>query len=265
MQCFYSSPMFMHPMHVPTMHHPMYARAHRRACSPCVGFNPFMLLAFMIFAPMLFRLALFVVFHVVAPIALVGVAVLMSSFVGACEDDTATSCSTSHNADQYPEAMKACFAKMKAESSKERTHARAGKTEDTSNANSTGPRRYDLSSVSLATTADGATVTVATPGVKEVEVTVVEQTLRVKGETTINGDTFCVDQTILIPSGLDLDSAKATHENGEAVVTVKKTAGKRIVVNAVKKDMPEAMEAEAEKNEGGSLSSDGEWEPLNTE
>jgi len=261
---------FMYPTHVPTLHHPMYARAHRRACSPCVGFNPFTLLAFMIFAPMLFRLALFVFFHVVAPIALAfGAAALLSSFVGACEDDTSTTCSTSHNAGPYPEMMKACFAKMKAESSKERgcrsTHARASQMAGTTDTKSTGPRRFDLSSVSLATTADGVTVTVATPGVKEVEVTVVEQTLRVKGETTLNGDTFCVDQTILIPSGLDLDSAKATHENGEAVVTVRRTAGKRIMVNAVKKDNSESKEAEAEKNEGGSSSADGEWEPLNTE
>lgn len=263
--------MFMNPMYVPTMYRPMYARAQHRACSPCVGFNLFTLIAFMIFAPMLFRLAVFFFFHLVAPIALAfGVAVLMSSFIGACEDDTATSCCSTSPADQYlVEAMKTCFAKMKAESSKERgyrgTRTHASKASDKSDTKSTGPRRFDLSSVSLATTADGATVTVTTPGVKEVGVTVVEQTLCVQGETNINGDIFCVDQKILIPSGLDLDSATATHQNGEAVVTVKKTAGKRIVVNAVNKDMTESKEAGADEQKGNPSSADGEWEPLDTE
>merc|ERR1712159_541959 len=120
------------------------------------------------------------------------------------------------------------------------------------------PRRFDLSAARLVMTDDGARVTVSAPGVKPEDLTVsaIEHALHVKGETTINGDVFCVDRKIMTPRGVDLDTAKATHENGELVVMMTRKAGKRIPVNKP------AAAAEDTQQPAAVDEAAAEWEPL---
>merc|ERR550537_762539 len=132
-------------------------------------------------------------------------------------------------------------------------------------------RRHDLSIAQATMTADGIKVTVRAPGVKasDIEVNALEHSLHVTGATHINGDVFCVDQRVMLPSGIDLDSAEATHESGELIVTLTRKAGKKIaVVNATpmtSKDKEAAASAAEESSskepaaETEADMSEGEW------
>merc|ERR550537_1524800 len=131
-------------------------------------------------------------------------------------------------------------------------------------------RRHDLSTAQATITTDGIKITVRAPGVKasDIEVNALEHSLHVTGATHINGDVFCVDQRVMLPNSIDIDSAEATHESGELVVTLTRKMGKKIaVVNATpmtSKDKEAAASAEESSSKEPAAEteadmSEGEW------
>ena len=123
-------------------------------------------------------------------------------------------------------------------------------------------RRHDLSSVRVHPSGEGVRIVVATPGIRheDLEVSVMDRMLRIKGETKRGPDTFDVDQELMVPSSIDADTAECMHAEGELTITIKRRAGKRIEVERVQdghavQDAPHGLETEAP-----STPSDAEWD-----
>jgi len=260
----------------PSMMHPSayYYRRAPRCHTPCMMFNPFALMMFVFVAPALFRFAFFLLAHVASFVLFFGATAYVASSIASSVDASCSEyerapepskCTTAAN---HRCAARAFFAKTKENAKKAcegENEVNGQKRSSTTAPNVPSRRRFDLSSARLVMTDDGARVTVSAPGVQpaDLEVNVLEHTLHVTGETTINGDVFCVDRKIPAPRGVELDTAKATHENGELVVTMTRKAGKRIPVNTdapVDKRAPEAAEVQAEAQPAAADSD--EWEPL---
>ena len=75
-------------------------------------------------------------------------------------------------------------------------------------------------------------VIVAAPGVspEHLEVSVIDDALRVAGETKKGTEVFCVDRYVDPPCGADIETAKATHDNGVVTIVMQRKAGKRIPI-----------------------------------
>lgn len=279
-------PMFMHPV--------MLAPSVR--CTPCrssssCGASPFLLalLAFL-FLPMLARVALVllhVAFHVVMPFAL---AMLVCKACACCDEDA--TCGTAADATQTKaEAMKACFAKMKAGIRKEcmdKDKESCGREQDTvretlAKKAAAAHRRIDLSTVRFEASEDGVRLTVAAPGVKpsDLDVSFVEHTLRITGATTREAETYTIERSVVVPPCVDLATAQCDHADGALTITIKKypdPVATRIPVASASAARPvevvaaepvaaaaaEAVPAEAAEAKAAE-SSEGEWEPLSKE
>merc|ERR1719152_1142559 len=252
-----------------------------RRTSQC-GVSPFLFAIFaLLFLPTIVHVAMFfvhIVFHVVVHVAFVALAMKLLLACASCDDDNASSMSES--ACTKASAMKkACFAKMKATAKEVGECTPRGSATDSGTvrealakeaAGKGGPlRRLDLSSANIEATADGVRLIVAAPGVKpdDVEVTFVDQTLHIKGETVRGADVYCVETQWTAPRAIDLATAHCTHIDGALTITLKKKAAKRIPVTAeVLKVVTAPLDAEVEESEAvaGGLASEGEWEPLET-
>jgi len=116
-------------------------------------------------------------------------------------------------------------------------------------------RKRDLSSVRFEQpSSEIARVLVACPGVAAADLDVSIQPdgeMHIRGETAHGEEVFTVDRRITISRTYDPDTAECSHMDGMLTVTLKRKAGKRIVVNAPA--TPPAREEEAAE------SSEGEW------
>jgi len=227
MVCIFSTPM-MYPM--------QYAAPEVRYCrraSPCAMMsNPLALLALVLFAPTLLRLAFFVLAPIIYFGAMMSLGCLMTSFVGAalsCGDDdeqarSRSFCSTNMT---HCDRVRKCFAKMK-------EAAGNGENNDGSDQKSAALRRRDLSSVRVEEAIDGVSVIIGAPGVKQEDLEVLQSdhTLHVKGKTTRGTETFFVDRHIVLNRQVALDTAQCVHSNGVLTITLKRKEAKRIAVNA---------------------------------
>lgn len=269
MACFFAPA--MRPMLPMGFAPPVY---YRRA-APCV--NPLALLLVLVVAPTLVRVA-FCILATAAHLLCFGAPLclalwLSTALVGDCcpadELDAKRRAPTAADPSDCAGVRRAacvatCFAKMKAAAEACPCGPSAGRgraCEPTKTAEpATEIRRRDLSSARLEETADGVRVTVAAPGVKpdDLEVTVIEQTLRITGETAINGDVFHVDRHVVLASRLDPESAACTHADGVVTVTLTRKPSKVIRVNAA--STPVAAEhAEGVPVVDENESSEGEW------
>lgn len=282
---------FMHPMFMHPVMHPMFVR-----CTPCrssssCGASPFLLalLAFL-FLPMLARVALVllhVAFHVVMPIAL---AMLVCKACACCDEDATCGTATADPAQTKAEAMKACFAKMKAgirkecvDKVKESCGREQGTVRETLAKKAAAARRIDLSTVRFEASEDGVRLTVAAPGVKpsDLDVSFVEHTLRITGATTREAETYTIERSVVVPPCVDLATAQCDHADGALTITIKKypepvatripvasaSAARPVEVVAAEPVVAAAAEAvpdEAAEAKAGE-SSEGEWEPLGKE
>jgi len=77
-----------------------------------------------------------------------------------------------------------------------------------------------------------ATIVVAAPGVREedLELKIVDRVLHVRGETIKGKQAYCVDRRILLPAGIDPDSATATHADGLITISFTHTLGRRVPI-----------------------------------
>lgn len=98
----------------------------------------------------------------------------------------------------------------------------------------------DWSSVRVDVTDESVTVTVAAPGVRhtDLKVSVEDGKIVVAGQTTKGSGTFRVSRRVAPPSVADLDSAVATHADGELVVTMERKPIKRIQVSQASRKIP---------------------------
>jgi len=276
MTCFYATPIMYAPMMhgTPMCGSPIYYRR----TSPC-GASPFLfaLLAFL-FLPTIVHVAaclLHIAFHVVVHVAFVGVAMKLLHACASCGNDASMTDSA------YTKACamkKACFAKMKAAAMEASECTPRGSATDSGTvreelakeaAGKDAPlRRHDLSSGSIEATTDGVRLIVAAPGVKpdDLEVTFVDQTLHIKGETVRGADVYSVETQWTAPRTIDLSTAHCSHIDGALTITLKKKAAKRIPVSAeVLKVVTESIDKEVEETEGAAGKSEFEgWEPLET-
>jgi len=264
MSCFF---MPMHPMYVRPM---MYAER-RRSCSPCgLGLHPLFFLFLVLFAPCLIRTALFLL----APLLHVGFVVAMvalssSLFNGAC---------TESESEQPPRSscdnVRSCFAKMaaaakhgstqcpdKGDRSDAASKRACGSTSGTAAEDPPPLRKRDLSSVRFEepSASEAARVLVACPGVAAADLNVSilpDGEMHIRGATTHVGEVFAVDRRITLSRALDPESAECSHADGMLTVTLKRKAGKRIVVNAPVATAPAARDEEAAEH---AESSEGEW------
>lgn len=92
--------------------------------------------------------------------------------------------------------------------------------------------RRDLSSVRVVETPNQVRIAVAVPGVRssDLSIEMLEGVLHVKGETTKNGDVFCVTRQVTLSNLYDAATATATYEDGELIIVVPRKAGKRIPI-----------------------------------
>jgi len=279
---------FMHPMmfaDAPTMFaRPMYYRRRMSPCgfgaSPCgFGASPFLfaLLALMFVGPVL-RLAFFflhIAFSVFVHFAFIMICAKAVSAAASClcdEDETCAKTESRQSACAKACAMKACFARMKEARSSCSANATVRESLDPK---SSAKSKIDLSSVRFDSyTEDGARLVVAAPGVNadDLEVSFVERTLVIKGETVRGADVYCVERSILAPPQVDLSTATCTHADGVVTINLTKKASKRIPISAAKATRVEVVpaepveapeeEQEEEPEAKAGESSEGEWEPL---
>lgn len=235
--------------------------AHRRmpSCSPSACFaSPFFFFAALFLAPMIFRMIFFVLINLAFFGAIFGMsnlAVKAVSFL--CDDELSWGCcstnETKSTPGSRPEARKcpcpmaACFAKMKSACVEKDACASHGKTSTVRETlKSASPTRRDWSSVRVDKSDESMIrLVVAAPGVKpsDIEVSVVNETLIVKGESS-RGETevFCVDRQFASSGNADLDTASCTHEDGVLTIILQRKASKRIPVMPVAEAASEATQ-----------------------
>lgn len=260
MPCFFATPMH---------HYAMPRMCPRRSAlcfAPCL--TPLLTVSALLFLPSLLRLGFLVVFGLAQAATQLmftfGFAMLVASTVRALLHEEEEEAGTRS-------ASASCFAKMKAHAQHKTEAGANSKTE----MGASKVRRHDLSSARLETTPEGIKVVVAAPGVAptDLDVSVVEHSLRVKGETKRGVDVFCVDHQIVPPRHVDVNTAKCTHADGEVTIVLSKKIGKRIPIAAAapapadeQASTTEAVDQdgaiEAAVREVTGEGSEGEWEPL---
>lgn len=136
-------------------------------------------------------------------------------------------------------------------------------------------RRFQTTLDDESDEANMITLVVAAPGVssEDMEISVVDHVLSIKGETSKGSDVFSIDRRIALPQGADPDSASATMSDGMVTIVFKRKVGKRIAVLKTRKApaAPSPVPEEEEKDEVSKKSmatepavtkSEDEWEPL---
>merc|ERR1719164_208792 len=127
----------------------------------------------------------------------------------------------------------ACFERMKARAQEIRAGTQSTcATPEVASEAAKKERRHDLSMVRLETTFEGVKLVVSAPGVapSDLDVSVVEHSLRIKGETKRGADVFCCNRHIVPPRHVDVNTAACTHADGEVTVMLSKKVGRRIPV-----------------------------------
>jgi len=280
MPCFFATPMHHYAMPstfaTPTHHYAMPRMCYRRSApcfAPCLA--PILTLATLLCLPALIRLGLMVFFglvHIAAHMLFTfGFVVLVGSAVRALLHDEEADDDGSKA--KGPSSAR-CFAKMKACAQRARTDSESAHESETVHKKE---RRHDLSSARIEPTSEGCKVVVSAPGVApgDLNVSVLEHSLNVKGETKRGMDVFCVDQHIVPPRLVDVNTATCTHADGEVMIVLSKKIGKRIPITAAAvpatraddqaSTTEEAVEdaaVEAAVREVTGEGSEGEWEPL---
>jgi len=178
-----------------------------------------------------------------------------------CDDDAERNraFSQSHSSSTHTAChnLRSCFAKMKVAARSEETMAASTKT----STSDTLLRRRDLSSVSVQEMADLVRVIVSAPGLKPeaLKVSVVDDTLHVRGETkTTDGELYVVDRTIVPSRRVDLDAASCSHVNGILTISLPRKATKSIRVTKGVVDVAPVAE-EATPGVAADPDSEGEW------
>lgn len=202
-----------------------------------------------LFFPTLLR-ASFFAFSQVAHLVLMFYVIKMASSAvcSMCDDEKSSPCGRSSSASCPADKVKTCFQQMKAE-------AMTKKACEGTNVSTEKPlRHHDLSSLRVKTSADAIRLIISMPGVshEDLEVSVTDRMLHVKGETKRGPDTFCVDRSMEVPTFVDADTIECSHAEGELTVVMTRTVGKRIVVQH--KVVDEA------RPETPGPASDGEWD-----
>jgi len=291
MPCFYAMPecytmphcfaSVNHPF-ASNMHRPFVSSVHHRRAAPC--FVPCLapILA-LFFLPAIIRLGCMMLFGLMHLASYVIFFMLVASTVRALlHDDNEDGHANKSSSARCPAA--ACFARMKAHAQQSRAAQTApGKPESTSESKPESKpeaakkeRRHDLSTARLEPTSEGVNVVVSAPGVapSDLDVSVLEHSLRIKGETKRGVDVFCVDRHIVPPSHVDVNTAACTHADGEVTVTMTKKVGKRIPVTPAAATPTTADEpvttdeaindaaTQAAVREVTGEGSESEWEPL---
>jgi len=88
---------------------------------------------------------------------------------------------------------------------------------------------------------------IAAPGIKpaDLKVTLLENTISIKGETQRGDSTFNIDKTIVPPRLADMDTAECTHADGIVTITMQRKISKRIPVRVVRVNEGEPIVAAA--------------------
>lgn len=251
MACFFATPC--------TMHFANYrpaANARNRA-----SFVPLALVFFVLFvAPVVLRIALVFLmtavnlFFTLAP-AMCVMCALTASLCGAEERVSRESFSAEVSSADRCCGIRKAFRKMKAAKEACRSEAKV----------TTAKTKSDLSSGSAVERADGGLlVTIAAPGVKQsdIKVTVVDQTLSIRGETRRGAEVFEVNRGITVPSIYDVGSAACTHADGVLSINLNRKESKTIQVNVQNATGPEAQPEAGlpvEAEDAAAQDSEGEW------
>jgi len=278
MPCFYAMP----EANVFAYQHPFAPRMCRRSApcfAPCL--SPLLVVAALLFLPALVRIGFTVILglmslatHIVfAMLAIYTVRALLNDDE---DDDGETRKSKSSGMSARCPAA-ACFARMKAHAQQARAATQSACDKPEAATTAKKERRHDLSTARLETTSEGVKVIVSAPGVapSDLDVSVVEHSLRIKGETKRGVDVFCVSRHIVPPRHVDVNTAACTHADGEISIALSKKVGRRIPVTAAatpttaEDDEPattdEALKdaaTQAAIREVTGEGSEGEWEPL---
>jgi len=254
--------------------HPMYALRPMRAqhtyyhgsCSPCgFGFNPLCLLFLVLFGPCLIR-ALFVL----APLIHVGFIFAMIALTSSLLSEVCADNESSSEAGTCRDKMRTCFAKMADVAKRSSTQCpdvgdrseeqkrpfESKKACTTAKGAASSLCKRDLSSVRFeeASSSEPARVLVACPGVAatDLDVSILpDGEMHIQGTTAHHGgEVFAVDRRIKLSLMLDPESAECSAADGMLTVTIKRKAGKRIVVNAARKEEAAEQAEQAESSEG---------------
>merc|ERR1719231_1167618 len=124
-------------------------------------------------------------------------------------------------------------------------------------------RRSDLSSARVPA-GEEIRASIVAPGVRmeDLEVTIVENELRVRGETRRGATTFSVDKRIFLPSDADFETATATHADGILTITMSPKAKEvtRLRVQPIP-SAPSTTSTAAEQDHAGTTEERNEVEP----
>merc|ERR1719488_12276 len=95
-------------------------------------------------------------------------------------------------------------------------------------------RSRDMSSVRMITSGKKTRVHICAPGLRteDLDVTIVQNVMHVKGERHRGTTTFGIDRRIELPSDADGDTATATHADGVLTVTVDTKAATHVRIAA---------------------------------
>lgn len=210
----HTDPMFSHPMGGPRrMFRPWARRMSASPCSPC-SFPLLKLLLVVTLFPLMARGFFFFIQLALCAFPIAMIALISSACSWCSEGDSPC----------------AIFKNWSCTGKEHEEHdSKATKSDDKPS------RRVDLSSVHVAETPgdENLTVVVAAPGVRneDLDVSVVDNLVTIKGESTKGSDVFRVGQRIVLPQGrYDGEAASATHTDGALTLVFKKRASKRIPV-----------------------------------
>lgn len=182
----------------------------QRACSPCAAPGFFFFVLMLMCSPL--RKLCFFLFLVH------GVAALISGLV-ACACNANMCAFSACNGKRVTSAVK-----------KEPLPAARTATEEVSAAAGAASAAQDLSSVNITSGEKTVSVHICAPGLRteDLDMTIVQNVMRVKGESRRGATTFGIDRRIELPTDADGDTATATHADGVVTVTMDTKAGTRV-------------------------------------
>jgi len=217
------------------------------------------------------RLAMFVVMHLI-PVFVFIFAVRVFTSMCIEEDEGHETVRAAMSSPSFKSAstcargahVRKCFEKMKEAAAKgvysyDNKESKHTDTHESNKKKQAGRVQHNLSSARFEETADGVRVIIGVPGIRaqDLEVRQDEFTLSVKGKSERGDAVYVVDQQIVLPRTINLDSAQCTHTNGVLMIELKKKVGKTIPVSVgVEVDPPAKVSAEPASGAG----SDNEFE-----
>lgn len=214
--CFIASPRFV----------PVHRRYEIASSSPCCSgaLDVFSLALLVLLFPALLKVGVLLFVAVGTATAVGSLMNLLMNFFAACYCDAKSACAKSGSTGSY--VRTSCGT----------TSISCGDKNTTPNSlfrHIALQRKTARDSSSTPGTATGEIqLVVAVPGVRcnDLNLTIVDNVLRISGQSKRGADVYRVEERIGLPRDADPETAQANHEDGELTITMQRKVGKRIPV-----------------------------------